>query len=72
MINVKDNYKNSVINAKCEFCESDNTTEHLFECVILQRLTQEEMKAINLESVDNMQELRRIARYSERANEIAR
>ena len=58
MINVKDNYKNSEINTKCEFCESDNTTEHLFECPILQRLIQEEMIAINLESADNMQELR--------------
>ena len=65
MINVKDNYKNSDIDTKCE-----DTTEHLLECPILQRLTQEEMKAINLETVDNMQELRRIARYIERVNEI--
>ena len=58
-------YKNSEITTKCEFCESDDTTEHLFECPILQRLTQEEMKAKNVLSVDNMQELRLIARYSE-------
>ena len=67
MINVKDNYKNREIDAKCE---SDDTTEHLFECPILRRLTQEEMKAINLETVDNMQELRRIARYIKRVNEV--
>ena len=47
----------------------DNTTEHLFECPILQRLTQEEMKAINFESVDSMQQLRQIARYIEQVNE---
>ena len=69
MINVMDNYKNSYINIKCEFCESDNTTEHLFECPILWRLTQEEMKAINLETVDNMHEVRLIAGYIERVNE---
>ena len=60
------NKKNSEINTKCELCVSDDTTEHLFECSILRRLTHEEMKAINLHSVDNMQELRRIARYIER------
>ena len=65
MTNFKDNYKNSEINAKCEFCESDNTTEHLFKYPIIRRLTKEDMKAINLELVDNMQELRRIARYIE-------
>ena len=43
--------------------ESDTTTEHLFECPMLQRLTKEEMKAINFESVVNIQELRQIARY---------
>ena len=69
MINVQDNYKNSVINTKCEFRESDDTTEHLFKYPIIRRLTKEEMKAINLESVDNMQELRQIARYIERVNE---
>ena len=60
MINVKENYKNSEINTKCEFCESDDTTEHLLECPILQRLTREEMTVINIESVDNIQEIRRI------------
>ena len=60
MINFKDDYKNRKIYTKCE---SEDTTEHLFECSILQRLTQEEMKAINLETVDNMQELTQIARY---------
>ena len=35
MINVKDNFENSEINTKCEFCESDDTTEHLSECPIL-------------------------------------
>ena len=35
------------------------------ECLMLQRLTQEEMKAIYLETVDNMQEIRRIARNIE-------
>ena len=70
MINVTGNYKNSVINTKCEFSESDDTTEYLFECPILQGLIQEKIKAINLESVDNMQELRRIARYIEQVNEI--
>ena len=49
---------------------SEDTTEHLFECSILQRLTQEEMKAINLETVDNMPELRRRDRHIERVNEI--
>ena len=44
--------KNSIIDTKCEFCESDDITEHLFECPILQRLTQEEMKAINFETFD--------------------
>ena len=63
MINVKDNYKNSEIDTKCEFSESEDTTEHLLECSILKRMTQEEMKALNFEIVDNMQELRRIARY---------
>ena len=58
MINAKDIYKSSEINTKCEFCESDDTTEYLFEFSILKRLAQEEMKAINLESVDNIQELR--------------
>ena len=58
MINVKDNYKNSEINTKCVFCESDDTTEHLFQCPMLQRLTNEGKKTINLETVDNMQELR--------------
>ena len=67
MINVMDNHKYSEIDTKCE---SDDTTEHLFECPILQRLTQEERKAINLQTVDNMQELRRIDRYIERVNEI--
>ena len=52
-----DNHKNREIDTKCEFCDSEDTTEHLLECYILQRLTQEEMKAINLETVDNMQEL---------------
>ena len=70
MINVKDNHKNMEIDTKCQFCESEDTTEHLFECSRLQRLTQEEMKAINLETVDNMQELRQIARYIEQVNEI--
>ena len=56
MINVK-NYKNNETNTKFECCESDDTVEHLFACSILQRQTQEDMKAINLESVDNMQEL---------------
>ena len=68
MINAKDNYKNRIIYTKCEFCESEDTTEHLCECSILQRLTREEMKEI--ETVDNMQVLRRIARYIERFNEI--
>ena len=67
MINVKDNYQNREIDTKCE---SEDTAEHLFECSILQRLTQEEMKAINLETVDNMQELRQIAWYIEQVNEI--
>ena len=58
IINVKDNYEKGKINTKCEFCESDDTTEQLFECPILRRLTQEEIKAINLESVDNVQQLR--------------
>ena len=35
----------------------------------IQRLTQEEMKTIDLESVDNMQELRRIAWYIEQVSE---
>ena len=48
MINVKDNNKNSESNTKCEFYESYDTTEHLSECPILQRLTQEKMKVINL------------------------
>ena len=65
MINVRDNYKNSNIDTKCEFYESDSTTENLFECPMLKRLTQEEMKGINLETVDNMQELRRIDRHME-------
>ena len=55
MINDKDNYKNRENDTKCEICESEDATEHLFECPMLQRLTQEEMKAINLETVDNMQ-----------------
>ena len=62
--------QNSEINTKCEFYESDNTTQHLSECPILRRQTQEEMKAINLETVDSMQEIRRIAKYIERVNEI--
>ena len=62
---MKDNNRNSEISTKCEFCENDDTTEHLFECAIPQRL----MKAINLKSVDNMQELRRIASYIEQVNE---
>ena len=64
MINVKDNYKNSVINIKCDICQSDDTTEYSFDCAMLQRLTQEEIKAINLESVDNMQELKYIQRVN--------
>ena len=47
MMNVKDNYKNSKFNTKCDFFESDDTTEHLFECPIFGILTQEEMKSIN-------------------------
>ena len=70
MINVVDNYKNSENDTKCEFSESEGTTENLFECPILQRLTQEEMKAINLNTVDNMQVIRRMAKYIERVNEI--
>ena len=62
--------KNREIDTKYEFCESEDTTEHLFECSILQRLTQEQMKVINLETVANMQELRQIARYIERVNQI--
>ena len=58
MINVEVNYQSNEINTKRELCESYDTTEHLFQCPILQRLTQEEMKAINLETVDNMQEVR--------------
>ena len=54
MINANDNYKNSGNNTKYKFCESDDNTEHWFECPIHQRLTKEEMKAIDLESVDNM------------------
>ena len=57
MIEVKDNPQKIEINNKCEFSESEDTADHLF-----QRLTQEEMKAIDLESVDNMQEIRRIIR----------
>ena len=56
-------------NTKCQFSEIDDTTEHLFEHAICQRLTQEEMKAIDLESVDNMRELRRIAWYIEQVSE---
>ena len=70
MINVKDNYKNSEIYTKCEFIESEYTTEHLFECSVLQRLIQEEVKVINFDTVDNMQEIRRTARYIERVDEI--
>ena len=70
MINVKGNYINSETNTECELCESDDTTEHLLECSVLQRLTKEEMKATNLESVDSMHEIRRITRYIERVNEI--
>ena len=70
MINAKDNNNNSEINTKCEFCVSDDTTEHMFERPILQKPTQEEKKALNLESVDSKQEIRRIARFSERVNEI--
>ena len=70
MIGIKDNYKNREIDPKCELCENVDTSEHLSECSILQRLTQEEMKAKNLETVDNMQELRRIAGYIERVNDI--
>ena len=44
MINVKDSYRNSEINTKCEFCENDDTIKHLFEFPMIQRLTQEEMK----------------------------
>ena len=55
MINVMDNYQNREIDTKCEFGESEYTTEHLFECPILQRQTQEEMKLINLEIVDNIE-----------------
>ena len=58
------------IDTKCELCESEDTTEHLSECSMLHRLTQEDMKALNLEMVDNMQELRQIAWYIERINEI--
>ena len=58
MINAKDKKKNSENSNKCVFCESDDTAEHLFECPILRGLTQGEIKAINLEIVDNMQELR--------------
>ena len=68
MVNVKDTYKNSEISTKCELGEIVDTTEHLFECPILRRLTQEEMKVINLESVGNMQEIRQIARYFELIN----
>ena len=34
MINVKDNDKNMEIVTKCEFCESEDTSEHLLECSI--------------------------------------
>ena len=44
------------------FCESDDTTDDVFECAIHEKLTQEETKVINLESADNMREL--IARHS--------
>ena len=40
MINVEDSYINSDIDTKCEFGESEHTTEHLFECPMLQRLTE--------------------------------
>ena len=33
-IDVKYSYKNREINTKCECCESDNTTERIFECPI--------------------------------------
>ena len=42
----------------------------LVEIPILQRLTQEEKKAINLELADCIRELGRIARYIERVNEV--
>ena len=69
IIHVNNKYKNSKNYTKCEFCESDDCTEHLFECAICQRQTQKEMKAKKFESVDNMQEIRRRARYVERDNE---
>ena len=46
--------KNSENNTKFELFESDNSTEHLFECKNLRRLIPDVMKAFNLESVDNM------------------
>ena len=63
------NNKSIKINTKCEYHESDNTTEHFLKCPIFQKLIKEEMKAINLESVDNMQELGSLARYIEQVNE---
>ena len=70
MINAWDNYKYSVMNTKYEFCEIDNTTEHLFECSVLQTLNKEVKKTENLESIHNMQEVKGTARYIQRVNEI--
>ena len=64
------NYDNREIDTKCEFCESEDTTDHLLECHILQRLTQEKIKVIHLEAEDNIQEVRRIAWYIEQINDI--
>ena len=68
IIYAKDNCLDSAGSIKCQLCESDDTTEHLFECAALQRLTQDEMKEVNLESVDSMQELKEIATWSDFKN----
>ena len=58
MINVEENNNGCVSSIKCQLCDSDDMSEHLLECAILQRLTPEEMKTAISDLVENMPELR--------------
>ncbi len=71
MTKVKDNFKNMHDNNICEFCkQTDDTTEHIFECNYFKRITGIDMRETNLQETSCMEKLKKIVSYVNRVNEI--
>ena len=63
MLNVKANFKSSEENRQCEWCENEDTTEHLFECERTQNLrTKMEVEKDSINKCDTT-EVTKISRY---------